>query len=553
MNLKSGRVVTGIVRDETPAVLTILTANESLTVPKSDIDSREPSATSMMPDDLLKNLSDTDVQSLVAYLQSPKQVPVLATADTIKEFFNGKDLAGWIGDSKLWSVENGEIVGRSPGIKHNQFLVSDLTATDFRLSLKIKLTPNTGNSGVQFRSEPLPDGEMRGPQADAGAGWWGKLYEESARGLLWKESGEKHLKPNEWNEYTIEAIGSRVQTWINGQLCVNLDDPKISRRGVFGLQIHAGGPMEVRFKDIKLEVGDKRARPQSRCSSRGMSNSRAGSELGSVHFPRSASCRHVVRAVRSSILGFPFACASAARPRPDESRRAVGVVRLELPGPCPPRRSPARTPSPETRPAPASARAARRWASAAPNRPSPSGPSSVSPASIATLATRAACHGDGRPRSSSRRAFPDRPRELLLFGPPARGRPAPTRRTRPRTGRPFDRDDRRPVGRLRERPLRIRQLAGVERDQAPEEGKERVRVDAVGLLQLVDRPVAAAEQGERAGGQRPAKRGDQHRRDRQQQALAGPVPQGLHLGGRGRGRGQEPRQSPPSPSGPGRR
>jgi hypothetical protein len=95
---------------------------------------------------------------------------------------------------------------------------------------------------------------MRGPQADAGAGWWGKLYEESGRGLLWKESGEKHVKPDEWNDYVIEARGSKVVTWINGKPCVTLDDPKLSRQGVFGLQIHSGGPMEVRFKDLKLEV-----------------------------------------------------------------------------------------------------------------------------------------------------------------------------------------------------------------------------------------------------------------------------------------------------------
>jgi putative membrane-bound dehydrogenase-like protein len=254
LNLHNGRVVTGIVREETAAALTVITANETLTVPKADIASRELSPTSMMPDDLLKNLSDGEVRALVAYLQHPKQVPVLATADTAKEFFNGKDLTGWTGDPKLWSVENGEIVGKSPGIKHNQFLVSDLTATDFRLSLKIKLVPNGGNSGVQFRSEPLPDGEMRGPQADVGAGWWGKLYEESDRGLLAKEGGERFVKVNDWNEYVVEAAGSRVQAWINGHQCFDLDDQKISKRGVFGLQIHAGGPMEVRFKDLKLEV-----------------------------------------------------------------------------------------------------------------------------------------------------------------------------------------------------------------------------------------------------------------------------------------------------------
>jgi hypothetical protein len=45
-----------------------------------------------------------------------------------------------------------------------------------------------------------------------------------------------------------------VRTWINGQLCVDLDDPKLARRGVIAFQVHSGGPMVVRFKDIKLEV-----------------------------------------------------------------------------------------------------------------------------------------------------------------------------------------------------------------------------------------------------------------------------------------------------------
>ena len=82
----------------------------------------------------------------------------------------------------------------------------------------------------------------------------GQALRKSARGLLTKEGGEKFVKKNEWNEYVIEAVGGHVQTWINGHKCVDIDDPKISKRGVFGLQIHAGGPMEVRFKELKLEV-----------------------------------------------------------------------------------------------------------------------------------------------------------------------------------------------------------------------------------------------------------------------------------------------------------
>jgi putative membrane-bound dehydrogenase-like protein len=254
LTLQSGRVITGIVREETAVALTVVTATETLTVSKKDIESRQASETSMMPEDQWKPWTIVEFRALVAYLQGQKQVPTLATAENVGEFFDGKSLAGWQGNPKLWSVEKGEIVGKTTGLKRNEFLVSTLAATDFRLSLKVKLTPDAGNSGVQFRSESLPDGEMRGPQADVGAGWWGKLYEENGRGLIWKESGEKHVKPGEWNEYVIEAVGGRVKTWINGQLCVDLNDDKISRRGVFGLQIHAGSAMEVRFRDLKLEV-----------------------------------------------------------------------------------------------------------------------------------------------------------------------------------------------------------------------------------------------------------------------------------------------------------
>ena len=134
-----------------------------------------------------------------------------------------------------------------------------MAASDFRLRLKVKLTPDKENSGVQFRSEPLPGGEMKGPQADVGKGWWGKLYEEHGRGLLWDKSGEAHVRPGEWNDYEIVAEGSRVRTWINGQPCVDLDDAKLSRRGIFGLQIHSGGPMEVRYKDLRLELPGPKA------------------------------------------------------------------------------------------------------------------------------------------------------------------------------------------------------------------------------------------------------------------------------------------------------
>jgi hypothetical protein len=140
-----------------------------------------------------------------------------------------------------------------------------MLAGDFKLSLEVKLTPNKENSGIQFRSEVLPPpsppsqggaggGDVKGYQADIGAGWWGKLYEEHGRELLWSKSGEAHVKTDEWNRYEIEAKGSKIRTWINGQLCVDLDDPKGARRGIFALQLHSGGPMEIRFRNVRLEV-----------------------------------------------------------------------------------------------------------------------------------------------------------------------------------------------------------------------------------------------------------------------------------------------------------
>jgi len=129
-----------------------------------------------------------------------------------------------------------------------------LAAGDFRFTLEVKLVDNAGNSGIQFRSEPLAEGEVKGYQADIGVGWWGKLYEEHGRGLIWDYSGEKHVKPGDWNTYEVVAIGGKLRTAINGQPCVELDDPEGAKRGIIAFQLHSGGATEVRFRNLKLEL-----------------------------------------------------------------------------------------------------------------------------------------------------------------------------------------------------------------------------------------------------------------------------------------------------------
>jgi len=258
IDTKDDRTITGVMKEQNDVAITVATANETLTIPRNEIATLHQSKLSMMPEGLLTPLGDQEVRDLIIYLRQPTQVPFAATPDTVTLFFNGKDLANWDGNSDVWRVENGEIVGESKtGLKHNEFLKSQFVLTDFRLVLEMKLTPNSANSGIQFRSEPFEAYEMKGCQADAGAGWWGKLYEENGRTLIWSRPGDQFVKTNDWNTYEIVAVGSKIRTALNGHVCVDLDDPLVARRGIIGLQVHSGGPAEVRFRNIQLELNPK--------------------------------------------------------------------------------------------------------------------------------------------------------------------------------------------------------------------------------------------------------------------------------------------------------
>ena len=192
----------------------------------------------------------------MAYLASPAQVPMLATADNVKDFFNGRDLTGWQGNMSLWSVEDGQIVGRTQGLKENEFLRNDLLFGDFRLRVQVQLVDNQGNSGIQFRSEALADGLVKGYQADIGPGWWGKLYEEHGRGLFWTKCGEAFLKPG-WNTYEIQAVGSKIHNLAQRPAVRRPRRSIGAERGIFALQLHSGGATEVRFKDFQIELEPK--------------------------------------------------------------------------------------------------------------------------------------------------------------------------------------------------------------------------------------------------------------------------------------------------------
>ena len=171
--------------------------------------------------------------------------------------FNGKDLAGWEGDRTLWLVENGMIVGRSAGIKHNDFLSTTRAFGDFELRLSFHLVGGSGNSGIQFRSKKIPD-HVSGYQADIGQKYWGCLYDEARRNKVLVQAPaalESVLKKDGWNDYVIRAQGDHIQLWVNKLKTVDYHetDPAIERTGIFALQIHSGGPLEVRFKNLRIK------------------------------------------------------------------------------------------------------------------------------------------------------------------------------------------------------------------------------------------------------------------------------------------------------------
>lgn len=171
--------------------------------------------------------------------------------------FDGKTLEGWDGDPQIWSVKDGEIVGATEGVKmtDNSFLISKKTYGNFILRTDVKLRNH--NSGIQFRSERLPNWVAKGLQADMAEGnWWGSIYDEKGkRGTIvngWKGKAETVVKPNDWNQYEVLCDGDLIQLRVNGLLTAELHDTSATT-GILGLQVHRGPAMEVRFRNIRIK------------------------------------------------------------------------------------------------------------------------------------------------------------------------------------------------------------------------------------------------------------------------------------------------------------
>lgn len=170
--------------------------------------------------------------------------------------FNGEDLSGWtIYGTEKWYVEDGDLVCESGPDKGYGYLGTNQTYKDFDLFVEFKQSAN-GNSGIFLRSS-IEGTKISGWQAEVAPPGHdtGGIYESYGRGWLIKPDPalDKHLKMGEWNTMRIRAQGDNVTTWLNGQQMISIEDQKIGEaQGSIALQIHDGGGIKVRWRNLRL-------------------------------------------------------------------------------------------------------------------------------------------------------------------------------------------------------------------------------------------------------------------------------------------------------------
>ncbi len=181
---------------------------------------------------------------------------VFGCSNGYKSLFNGKSLDGWIiHGTELWYVEDGLLVCESGPDKEYGYLSTEKFYDDFELKVEF-LQEADGNSGVFFRST-FEGTKVSGWQVEVAPPYHntGGIYESYGRGWLEKIPEEKeNLKMGEWNTMKIRVVGGHVTTWLNDQEMVNFEDDKIAEgKGAIALQIHDGGGIKVKWRNLKIK------------------------------------------------------------------------------------------------------------------------------------------------------------------------------------------------------------------------------------------------------------------------------------------------------------
>jgi Domain of Unknown Function (DUF1080) len=214
--------------------------------------------------------------------------------DGYTSLFDGKTLTGWEGDTGIWKVQDGAIVGQADSpltLKANTFLIyTKAKPGDFELLTEYRISKG-GNSGIQYRSDTVGNVVfgLKGYQADIDGdnSYTGQNYEERGRttlayrgqktsipylndaaskGNAWSAmqvdsslGNRDSLKVNfkeGWNECRLLIKGNRLQHFINGVLMSDVTDNDTANRrmtGILGLQVHAGHIMKVEYRNMRIK------------------------------------------------------------------------------------------------------------------------------------------------------------------------------------------------------------------------------------------------------------------------------------------------------------
>jgi len=189
--------------------------------------------------------------------QNTEVVAASAEKAEFQPIFNGQNLDGWkIHGTEKWYAEDGQIICESGPDAEYGYLATEKSYKDFILELEFKQEAD-GNSGVFFRST-LDGTKISGWQVEVAppGNDTGGIYESYGRGWLVQIPEEKEdiLNMGEWNKMRIEVVGDNVKTYLNGEQMVDLTDEKIGEaNGSIALQIHSGGGIKVRWRDLQVQ------------------------------------------------------------------------------------------------------------------------------------------------------------------------------------------------------------------------------------------------------------------------------------------------------------
>lgn len=213
------------------------------------------------------------------YPEASAAVTVKPELDGFVRLFNGKNLNGWTGDKKYWSVKDGALTGVTDGsLRKNRFITWNAsTIRNFELQVKVKFS-DQANSGIQYRSKMIPEIGLDvagGYQCDimARENMNGMAYEERGRRILsytgqkvvidqkgqsWVigEMPVKKFSPDVWHDYRVRVRGNHHQHWVNESMTadfIDLDEDGRVLGGIFGFQVHVGPAMQIQFKDIRIK------------------------------------------------------------------------------------------------------------------------------------------------------------------------------------------------------------------------------------------------------------------------------------------------------------